>query len=103
MFIGKKPHKKAREIRAFLCLGPGVPYWSYFLRDAAAESHPIPPNMVVETRMSTNTAIGTIIAIKNSPQNSSPIGELGKNQSKVYPIDWARASSHNHGKSGYLY
>lgn len=38
----------------------------------------MPPRIVVETRINKNTVIGTIIAIKNPPQNSSPTGGLVK-------------------------
>ncbi len=43
--------------------------------------------------MTKNTVIGTIIAIKNPPQNSSPHRRIGKNQPRVYPIDGGCASA----------
>jgi hypothetical protein len=65
--------KKARKIRAFS--GSGLrPFYFYCccLRVSTAASIPMPPNQVLEIRITTNTVIGTIIAIKNPPQNSSP-------------------------------
>ncbi len=99
----QRPHKKAREIRAFLHSGPGAPYLFYFLRASAAASHPMPPNMVVETRMNKNTVIGTMMAIKNSPQNPSPHRRFGKNQPRVYPIGRGRASFIKRSRPGHLY
>jgi len=70
-----------------------APHLFYFLRAAAAASHPMRPSMLLEMRMKKNTAIGTRISIKNSPQNFLPSGGLfGKNQRRVYSIGRNAAS-----------